>query len=321
MRRQWMLHGVGEGRLPVFPEGQFIARLGGEGLKIYMVTGANAGIGKATALELAKQGETVVMVCRRRERGETAQKEIIAQSGNQNVDLLIADLSSQVAIRQLVKDFQSRYDRLHVLINNAAVALKRRQLSVDGIEMMFAVNHLSYFLLTYLLLDTLKASAPARIINVASNAHRFGRLDFDDLQGEKRYFMFRAYAQSKLENVYFTYTLAKRLEGTGVTVNALHPGVIRSDLNRELPGFLKWFFDLFMKPAEKGAETPVYLATSPEVEGISGKYWDECRQIPSAPPSYDEEVAERLWQVSAKLCGLTVFQCTEPAHQIVNILK
>lgn len=273
--------------------------------KICMVTGSNAGIGKATALELAKRGATVIMVCRSQERGAAAQQEIKAQSGNAKVDLLVADLSSQAAIRQLVQEFESRYDRLHVLINNAAVALKRRELSKDGIEMMFAVNHLSYFLLTNLLLDTLKASAPARIINVASNAHRFGRLDFDDLQGEKRYHMFRAYALSKLENLYFTYALAKRIEGTGVTVNALHPGVIRTELNRDLPQFLKWLFDRFMKPAEKGAETPVYLADSPEVEGVNGKYWDECKAIPSAPRSYDKEAAETLWQLSAKLTGLT----------------
>jgi NAD(P)-dependent dehydrogenase (short-subunit alcohol dehydrogenase family) len=269
-----------------------------------MVTGANTGIGNATALALAQKGATVVMVCRNRERGEAAQTEIARQSGRTDVDLLVADLSLQSEIRRLVGEFRSKYDRLDVLINNAAVVLPRRTLTAEGIEMMFAVNHLAYFLLTLLLLDTLKASRPSRIINVGSNAHRFlKKLDFDNLQGEKGFGNLRPYAMNKLENLYFTYALARRLEGAGVTANALHPGVIHTELNRSLPAPVVWLFNKFSKPASEGAKTPVFLATSPEVEGVSGKYFDECREKVTTPISYDVEAAETLWKISARLTG------------------
>ncbi len=277
-----------------------------------MVTGSNAGIGKAVALELARLGATVVMVCRSRERGEAAQAEIRAQSGSAKVDLMLADLASQASIRQLAAEFQAHYSHLHVLINNAAVMLRERILSPDGFEMTFAVNHLAYFLLTNLLLDTIKADAPARIINVSSDAHRIVKLDFENLQGEKKYHTFRAYAQSKLENVYFTYTLARRLEGTGVTVNCLHPGVIKTDLNRGMPPLIAWISNTFFgKAAETGAETPVYLATAPEVEGMTGKFFQNKKAIKSSAISYDTEIGERLWRLSAQLIGATEKESAE----------
>ena len=187
--------------------------------RICMVTGANSGIGKATALGLARAGAHVIMVCRDRTRGENVQHEIIQQSGNPEIELLLADLSSQQSIRQLVHDFTQRYAYLHVLVNNAGGVFARRRLSVDGLEMTFALNHLASFLLTNLLLDTLKASAPARIINVSSIAQAQGFIDLDDLQAVKKYRVMRAYAQSKLANVLFTYALGHRLRGSGVTVN------------------------------------------------------------------------------------------------------
>ncbi len=273
--------------------------------KICLITGANTGVGKATALALAKQGATVVLLCRSRERGETAVAEIAAATGSK-VDLLVADLSLQAEIRRAATEIVARYGRLDVLINNAAVMTQTKTLTADGIETMFAVNHLAYFMLTNLLLDLLKASGRSRIVNVSSNAHRFiKRLEFDDLQGEKKFGPFRAYCLTKLENLYFTYALARRLSGSEVTVNALHPGVIRTELNRSLPPFVVWCFNKFTRPPEEGAVTPLYLATSPEVEGVSGRYFDTCREKKTTPISYDEEESEKLWQRSAELTGLT----------------
>ena len=272
--------------------------------KVCIVTGANTGIGKATALALAKHGATVVMLCRSRERGEAARAEIAAASGR-DVDLIVADLSVQAEIRRAANEFVARYTRLDVLINNAAVLMPKKTMTADGIETMFAVNHLAYFLLTNLLLELLKASGSSRIINVSSNAHRFiKKLDFDDLQGEKKFGTLRAYALSKLANIYFTYALARRLRGTAVTANALHPGVIRSELNRSMPALAVWFFNKFTKPPEEGASTPLYLATSPEVEGVSGRYFDACREKTTTPISYDVEASEQLWRLSAKLTGI-----------------
>jgi len=204
--------------------------------KICMVTGANSGIGKATALALAQMGATVVMVCRDRARGEEARSEITTKSRNNAVDLLQADLSSQQSIRQLVEHFQQRYTHLHVLINNAGAAFTGRRETVDGLEMTFAVNYLAPFLLTHLLLDMLKASAPARIVNVSSNSHEAGYIQMDDLQEEKHYRSMRVYGQSKLAVVLFTYELARRLQGTGVTANCLHPGYVATHFGQTVPG-------------------------------------------------------------------------------------
>lgn len=275
--------------------------------KIIMVTGANAGIGKVTALALAKMGAQVVMVARDLTRGETAKKEIITASGNNHVDLLLADLSSLTAIRQLVANFKSKYDRLHVLINNAGALFLRRRLSVDGLEMTFALNHMGYFFLTNLLLDVIKSSAPARIINLSSVAHAGARLNFADLQSKKFYRGYRVYGKSKLANLLFTYELSRRLNGSGITVNAVHPGFVATNFatnNGRLVRLAMFFINKFALSAEKGAETSIYLASSPEVEGITGRYFVHKQAVNSALASYDEAAAKRLWQISEQLAGL-----------------
>lgn len=278
--------------------------------KVCLITGANSGIGKVTALALARMGATVVMVCRDRAKGEAAQNEIKAQSGNNAVDLLLADLASQQSIRQLVTDFQSRYKQLHVLINNAGLFVLNHTETGDGLETTFAVNYLAPFLLTNLLLDTLKASAPARIINVSSDAHVGASLNMGDLQSKKRHGIMHPYGQSKLAVVMFTYELARRLEGTGVTVNTLHPGFVatnigRSGVNPLLRPILKLVFSRGISP-EEGAKTTIYLATSPDVEGVSGKYFVKSTPRRSAPISYDVALQDQLWDESTKLVHLPV---------------
>lgn len=271
--------------------------------RVCLVTGANAGIGKATALGLAERGATVIMVARDRERGEAARDEISRRSGNELVDLLLADLSSQAEIRRLATEFKGQYGQLHVLINNAAVIPLQRQETVDGLEMQFAVNHLAYFLLTHLLLDVLKASAPARIVNVSSQTHHWGTIDFDDLQSERSYDPQAAYMQSKLANVLFTYELARRLQGSGVAVNCLHPGSIRTRLNANYAG-RSGPVEASLAELQRGAQTSIYLATSPKVEGVSGKYFVNQQQTQSSAESYDQHLSQRLWQISAELTGL-----------------
>jgi len=275
--------------------------------KICMVTGANSGMGKTTAIGLAKLNATVVMVCRNKERGEKAREEIINQTRNKNIDLLLCDLSSQEQIRKLVNEFKQKYQNLHVLINNAGVMLKKREISVDGVEMNFAVHVLAPFLLTNLLLDVLKKSAPSRIINVASAAHKRAKIDFDDLQSEiKKYRLFTVYGVSKLAEILFTYELSRKLEGSGVTANALHPGVVNTNLGRNQSKFSQGFSRAFFKSPEKGAETSIYLASSPEVEGITGKYFINKEQRQSSEESYNEEHAMRLWKIIAEMTGLNI---------------
>jgi NAD(P)-dependent dehydrogenase (short-subunit alcohol dehydrogenase family) len=277
--------------------------------KICMVTGANSGIGKATALALAQMGTTVVMVCRDRARGEDAKSEITTKSRNNAVDLLQADLSSQQSIRQLVENFQQYYTHLHVLINNAGATFPgRRRETVDGWEMTFAVNYLAPFLLTNLLLDMLKASAPARIVNVSSDSHRSGYIQMDDLQAEKLYRPMRTYPQSKLALVLFTYELARRLQGTGVTANCLHPGFVathigQSDVGPVVRPLVKLIGSFGASPQE-GAKTSIYLASSPDVEGVTGKYFVKSIPKRSAAISYDESLQRQLWEQSAKLVNL-----------------
>ncbi len=273
--------------------------------KICIITGANSGIGKATAIGLAMMNATIVMMCRSKERGEEVQKEIIELTGNKKVDLLLCDLSSQESIRKFVSEFKSKYQKLHILINNAGVMLSKRVISVDGFEMNFAVNYLASFLLTNLLLDVLKKSAPSRIINVSSAAHRMAKMDFDDLQSEKRkYRLFKIYGISKLALMLFSYELNRRLEGTSVTVNTVHPGVVNTNLGQDQSSFSKGFAKLFFKKPEKGAETSIYLASSQEVEGITGKYFAKKQQKQSSEESYNEDYAKRLWELSTDMTQL-----------------
>jgi len=275
-----------------------------------MVTGATSGIGAAIALALAKQGATTIVVGRSQIKCEKTVSRIKANTGNSLIDYLLADLSSQKDIRQLSEQVKSRHNRLDVLINNAGAKFVSRMETVDGYEMSFALNHLAYFLLTNLLLDLLKESE-ARIINVSSRAHGgCPGINFDDLQSEKGYIGKQAYAQSKLANILFTHELSRRLEGTGITVNALHPGGVATNFCRN-NGWISWLKHItahilarnLVGPAE-GAKTSVYLATSQEVEGISGKYFSDQKQVPSSDASYDKEAAKRLWNVSLELTGL-----------------
>ena len=279
--------------------------------KVCIVTGANSGIGKATSLGLAKMGATVVMVCRERTKGEEAQNEIKTKSGNDAIDLLLADLSSQDSIRQLVENFQQHYTQLHVLINNAGGVNLSRRVTVDGFEMTFAVNYLAPFLLTNLLLDKLKASAPARIVNVSSESHESAYIKMDDLQLEKKYRLMRAYGQSKLALVLFTYELARRLQGTGVTANCLHPGFVATNIGQSGVGrvgrsIVKLIFSSLGISPEEGAKTSIYLASSPDIEGVTGKYFVKSIPVRSAPISYDESLQRQLWEESAKLVNLPV---------------
>jgi retinol dehydrogenase 12 len=276
--------------------------------KICLVTGATNGIGRATAQGLAQMGATVVIVGRDADKAARVSEEIRAASDNQNVDWLAADLSSQQEVRRLADEFMSKYPHLHVLLNNAGGTFTTRQLSVDGIEMTFALNHLAYFLLTNLLLDTIIASAPARIINVSSDAHAGGKIDFENLQGERSYSGFGPYGNSKLANILFTTDLARRLEGTGVTVNALHPGLVNTGFGKNNPGLLMKIMGAVMplvaRSPEKGAQTSIYLASSPAVKSISGKYFVDCKVTQPAAQADDSVVANQLWNVSAEMVHL-----------------
>ncbi|MBI3795536.1 MAG: SDR family oxidoreductase [Deltaproteobacteria bacterium] len=276
--------------------------------QICIITGASSGVGKAAALELARTGATVALVCRNSERAETARNEIRMATGNQSIDVLLADLSSQAEIHRLAHEILERYPQIHVLINNAGVLNRERTTTVDGIETVFAVNHLAYYLLTHLLLERLAASGPARIINVASDAHRWGTLDFHDLQNTHGYRVMRVYGQSKLCNILFTRELARRISGTGITANCLHPGGVATGLgwnNGWWAVLIAKGLRPFLRTPEQGADTVVYLATSPEVEAVSGKYFAERRERQPAPAAQDDDAAKRLWQISAELTGVT----------------
>ncbi len=273
--------------------------------KICLITGANSGIGLAASHALAKMGTVIVLVCRDRQRGENARSEVIQASGSKNVELMLCDLSSQQQIRALTSAFKNRYDRLHVLINNAGLVLKTRQLTEDGLEMQFAVNHLAPFLLTNLLLDELKAGAPSRIINVSSGMYKTASLDFDNLQGEKTYKAMKTYAMTKLLNIYFTYELARRLKGTGITVNCLGPGFTATGLGRDFSPFSRFVMKTFAHKVERGAETVIYLASSPDVENITGKYFERMRELETTPATHDRETAGRLWSISERLAHST----------------
>lgn len=274
-----------------------------------LVTGATSGIGLEASVELARMGGQIVMVGRDPGKTQAAVAEVQRRSGASTVESLLCDFSSQASIRRLADDVRARYPRLHVLINNAGTVYAQRTLTGDGIEATFAVNHLGYFLLTNLLVDVIKASAPARIVNVASVGHYRGTMDFDDLGFERGgYQIMRAYSRSKLGNVLFTHSLARQLEGTGVTVNALHPGAVATNIWSGAPGWAKPILAvvkaLFMISPAKGGQTLVYLATSPEVEGKTGLYFEKNRPRTAAPLALDEALAQRLWSESARLVGL-----------------
>jgi NAD(P)-dependent dehydrogenase (short-subunit alcohol dehydrogenase family) len=270
--------------------------------RVVMVTGANSGMGKEIALAVSAMGATLVMVSRNRERGEAAQADVEEKTGNHEVELLVADLSSQESVRQLVREFEARHAQLHVLVNNAGVTLPKRVETEDRLEAVFATNHLGPFLLTNLLLPALVAGAPARIVTVSSGAHAMGKIDFDDLQSVRSYNEIRAYNQSKLGNLLFTYELARRLAGTGVTANAVEPGFVKTNLKVPFPYSI---FSFMRGSAVDGAKPTVFVASSPAVEGISGSYFNNKGVASrSSKISYDDGAAKRLWQLSSELTHL-----------------
>jgi NAD(P)-dependent dehydrogenase (short-subunit alcohol dehydrogenase family) len=272
--------------------------------KVCLITGATGGIGLITAQALAAQGAKVVLVSRSVQKCEATAAQIKAASGNDQVTYIAGDLSLMAQVQQVAEQFLARYDRLDVLINNAGAVFSSRQVTAEGYELTMALNHLNYFYLTHLLQDRLLASTPARIINVSSDAHKGGSINFDDLMSEKKYSAFGVYSMSKLANVMFTYELARRLEDSGVTANALHPGFVASNFGRSnggIMGVLMPLAHLFAISPEKGAETSIYLAASPEVEGVTGKYFVKKQPVKSAPASYDVAAQRRLWDVSEQL--------------------
>ena len=275
--------------------------------KTVVITGGTRGIGRATAEGLAELGAQVVITGRDPERTASVARQILAAGGSGSVEPMAADLSSQQVVRRLAADLVQKHPRIDVLVNNVGGYWNHRQVTADGLERTFALNHLAPFLLTNLLLDPLIAGAPARVVTVSSNAHAMGRIDFDDLQAERSYSGARAYNQSKLANVLFSYELARRLAGRGVTANALHPGVVSTGFGSEDPGRLQKLImpvgRFLLKTPEKGAETSIYLASSPDVEGVSGRFFVNSKQKKSAPQSYDRDDALRLWDVSAELVG------------------
>jgi len=290
---------------------QIISKHGSSPLagKVCLVTGATAGIGKITATALAAQGATLVIHGRNRQKTEATVDEIRTKSGNDQVSCLLADFSDLDQVRDMAKTFQERFENLHLLLNNAGAFFNKRIPTPYGVELTFLVNHLAPFLLTNLLLDPLKDSAPSRVINVSSEAHRQDQMDFENLDFKKGYFGIKAYARSKLANILFTYELARRLDGTGVVCNAVHPGHIATDIWKTNFGLigpaLKRIMGLFSLTPEEGAENSIYLASSPKVEGISGKYFDKTEPTLSSDVSYDDEVSRALWDLSAELTSLT----------------
>ncbi len=281
--------------------------------KICLITGGTSGIGAAAARQLSHLGAAVIIVGRNAGKCVRQVEKIRRSVPDARVDFLQADLSSQKQVRQLAGEFVNRYSHLDVLINNAGAIFAKRTVSVDSLEMTFALNHMSCFLLTHLLLDKLKASTSARIVMVSSAAHEQGSINFEDLQSERSYNRIQAYAQSKLANLLFTYALARRLEGTHVTANALHPGIVATNFgsnNSWLKTKLRNLVKRELISPEDGAKTIVYLAASPDVEGMIGKYFYDCKAIRSSSESYDVAIAEKLWLLSEMLAGLTKNQTT-----------
>jgi retinol dehydrogenase 14 len=276
--------------------------------KTVLITGGTGGIGKAAAVGVASMGAHVGITGRDRARAEQAAAAIADESGNPAVDVFVADMSSQAEVRRLADEVLVAYPQLDVLLNNVGGFWAHRHLTADGLEHTFALNHLAPFLLTNLLLERLITSSPARIVTVSSGAHSMGRIDFDDLMGEQDYSGQRAYNQSKLANVMFTYELARRLEGTGVTATALHPGMTNTSFSTEDPhrkmAPIVFLVRPFMKSPKKGADTAVYLASSPEVEGVTGRYFVNHKIKESEQSSYNTATTAQLWQISADLVGI-----------------
>jgi len=273
--------------------------------RVCVVTGATSGIGRATTLALGRMGATIALVCRDPARGAAVR----AEMPEADVAVYRADLASQREVRALAAELLARYPAMHVLVNNAGVVNLRHATTVDGIETVFAVNHLAYFLLTALLLDRLKASGPARVVNVASEAHRFARtIDFDDLGHERRYRGMRVYGHSKLANILFTYELARRLAGTSVSANCVHPGGVATGLGRNngrIAVVLTALLRPLLRTPEQGAATSIWVATSPAVDGLTGRYFKNCREARSSVVTYDVALARRLWDVSARMTGVS----------------
>ena len=281
----------------------------GMGGKVVLITGGTSGIGKAAATALAGMGATVVITGRNEERGKRALQEIREESGNDGVELILADLTVQDEVRRLAEELRERHNQLEVLVNNAGLVSSERTETPDGIETQLAINHLAPFLLTNLLLDLLKESAPSRIVTVSSDAHRWAKIDLDDLQSRKRYRGMQVYGKTKLANIMFTYELAERLEGTGVTANCMHPGGVNTNFGNNQGGPMNLLFRLFkpfMRSPEQGADTLIYLASSPEVEGMTGKYLADRKVKAASDAAYDETTRKRLWEASEELTGLKV---------------
>jgi NAD(P)-dependent dehydrogenase (short-subunit alcohol dehydrogenase family) len=277
--------------------------------KVCVVTGSNSGIGRETALGLAQKNAKVVMVVRNLERGKRAREEIVSKSLKDNVDLMICDLSSMESIRGFVQAFKTNYERLDVLINNAGAVFYKRQITADGFERTLAVDYLAPFLLTHELLPILKSSAPSRIINISSGFYKSGKIDFNDLQSEKKYRWRTAYANAKLMILMFTYELARRLINNRVTVNAVLPGFVATNLGKNSGSRSQYTMFKLMRPfqtsAQKAAKTPLYLASSKEVEGITGKCFAKMKEVETSQGSHDQQTQKILWETTLKLLGIS----------------
>jgi NAD(P)-dependent dehydrogenase (short-subunit alcohol dehydrogenase family) len=289
--------------------------------KICMVTGATSGIGRVTAEALALEGAHVIVVGRDREKSRAAVDAIRESAGNPEVEFMVADLSSVEDVYRLARKFRDKYRRLDVLVNNAGAMFTKRQVSREGNEMTLALNFLGPFLLTNLLLAELKAAAPSRVINVSSGAHRMGRIKLRDLQAHRGYSGWRAYGQSKLALLHFTYELARRLRGTGVTVNAVHPGFVATNFGKT-GGFTGAVLDLLKtaaRPPEQGAETVIHLAVSPELAEVTGKYFVDRKMVRSSRASYDRAMAQKLWTAAEELTGLPLSSGPRPANRVLDM--
>ena len=278
--------------------------------KVCVITGSNSGIGKETALGLARKNARAVIVVRNLERGNEAREEVVSKSGNSSVDLMICDLSSMESIRRFVQEFKAKYDRLDVLVNNAGAVFSKRQITADGFERTLAVDYLAPFFLTHELLSILKSSAPSRIINVSSGIYNSGKIDFDDLQSQKKkYRSMRMYANAKLMVLMFTYELARRLDGQGVTANAVLPGFVATNIGRNSGSRLQSMMFRLMRPfqisAQEAAKTLVHLASSKEVEGITGKCFSKMKEIRTSEASHDQQKQKILWDTTTKLLGVS----------------